>query len=99
MSQLTHELTGSETKSTGFTDFEFATWRWYVLPLVFAFTIDLLAPSLIGWRILPRAVLWLSDIGPKPILRVLLKQSTPPKLDGSTQRCCLSLPHHFATVR
>ncbi len=62
MSQLTVEPGKSVSAISGRARSDYAAWRWYLLPLLVSFTIDFFTPQLIGWRILPRAVLWLSDL-------------------------------------
>ena len=58
MSQLTAD--SRVTISNQVVD-DYAAWRWYMLPLVFAVAIDLLTPQLVDWHLVPKAVRWLGD--------------------------------------
>lgn len=62
MGQLTYQQQGSPLQTEHRTDDAFIEWRWYVLPLIFAISLDFLLPQLIGWRLVPRPLRWLSDL-------------------------------------
>ncbi len=62
MSQLTVETKNPLLAPKSKAGDDYSAWLWYMIPLLVSFGIDFFTPQLIGWRMLPRAVLWLSDL-------------------------------------
>lgn len=82
VSQLTLEPRDARGAVTEPRRSEYARWRWYILPLLLLFAVDFLSPQLIVWGVLPRAVLWLSDLAigfmaVVAIMRMLIKDHIP----------------------